>query len=178
MKLDILVEFFAYWLLFPDFNFFYLRVHCTVLCMVHHVFLLLDSDCSPSAVLFVLLLYDVLVGMFHRSCDVQGRGSGYIFTAAVMGVYLGVCFIYYYNGYVFIIWSNMELCVSTKVSFNCNLSLLKLYMWNLSSVFNNWSFYSVCSISSVWSIVLYVCPTSCICRVYFEFSFFSFVFMA
>jgi hypothetical protein len=75
----------------------------------------------------------------------------------------GGCFIYYYNGYVFIIWSNMGLCVSVRVSFICNLCLLKLYMWNHSSVFSNCPFFSMCRISSVWSIVLYVCPASSVC---------------
>jgi hypothetical protein len=43
------------------------------------------------------------VGVFCRFCDVQGREcGGYILIGVV--VYLGVCFIYYYNGYVFIIW--------------------------------------------------------------------------
>jgi hypothetical protein len=38
-----------------------------------------------------------------------------------VGIYLGVCFIYFYVRYVFIIRANMGLCVSAKVSFICNL---------------------------------------------------------
>jgi hypothetical protein len=63
----------------------------------------------------------------------------------------------------FIIRSNMGLCVSAEVSYICNLCLLKLCMYNRSGVFSDWSFFSICSISSVWSIVLYVCPVSSIC---------------
>lgn len=64
----------------------------------------------------------------------------------------------------------MGLCVSAKVSFICNLCLFKLHVWNHSSVFSDWPFFSLCSVSNVWSVVLYVCP------VYFEFC--LFVFMA
>jgi hypothetical protein len=42
-----------------------------------------------------------------------------------VGVYLGVYFIYYYDGYVFIIRANMGLCVPAKVSFIYNFCLLK-----------------------------------------------------
>jgi hypothetical protein len=91
----------------------------------------------------------------------------------VVGVYLRVCFIYYYDGYIFSIRSNMGLCISAKVSFICNLCLLKLYMWNCSSVLSDWPFFSVCSISNAWLIV---CPVSSICWAYFEFR--LFVFMA
>jgi hypothetical protein len=59
--------------------------------------------------------------------------GGCIFLGAV----LGVCFIYYYDGYVFIIRSNMWLCVSEKVSFISNLCLFKLYIWNHSSIFSD-----------------------------------------
>jgi hypothetical protein len=44
----------------------------------------------------------------------KGWGA-YILIGAVVGAYLGVYFIYYYDGYIFIIRSNMELCVSEKV---------------------------------------------------------------
>jgi hypothetical protein len=37
-----------------NFDYCYLRVYCTVFCTGYHVFLLTDSGCSPSAVLFVL----------------------------------------------------------------------------------------------------------------------------
>jgi hypothetical protein len=119
-----------------SFDFFYLRVYCIGFCTGYRVFLLLDSGCSLSALLvtpvctnyakYCNVLYDV-VGIFLRSCDIQERGC-YIFVGMVMAVYLAGCFIYYYNGYVFIIWSNMGLCVSVKVSFVCNLCLLKLYI--------------------------------------------------
>jgi hypothetical protein len=63
----------------------------------------------------------------------------------------------------------MELCVFVKVSFICNPCLLKLCMWNRSRVFSDWPFFSMCSISKVWSTVPYVCPVSSICCAYFEF---------
>jgi hypothetical protein len=76
-------------------------------------------------------------------------GSGYIFTGAVVGVYLGVCFVYYYDGYVLIVRSNMGLCMSTEVSFICNLCLLDLCMWHRSIVFSDWPFFSIFNISNV-----------------------------
>jgi ABC-type sugar transport system permease subunit len=79
-----------------------------------------------------------------------------------VGIYLVVCFVYCYDGYVFIIRLNMGLCVSEKVSFICNLCLLKLCMWNCSSLFSDLALFSVCSIS-VWLIVPYVCSVSSIC---------------
>jgi hypothetical protein len=86
---------------------------------------------------------------------VKGEGGSYILVGLV-GVYLGL--FYFYDGYAFIIMLNMGLFVSVKVSFICNFCLLKLYMWNRSSVLSNWPFFSICNISSVWSIVTYVCP--------------------
>jgi hypothetical protein len=56
----------------------------------------------------------------------KGGGGGYILVGMVVGVYLGVYFVF--------MMTNMGLCVSVKVSFICNLCLLKLYMWNHSSV--------------------------------------------
>jgi hypothetical protein len=52
----------------------------------------------------------------------------------------------------------MGLCVSEKVSFIFNLCLLKSYEYYVEvvSVFSDWCFFSVCSISNVWSIVPYV----------------------
>jgi hypothetical protein len=88
------------------------------------------------------------------------------------GIFGGV--FYFYDGHVFIIMSNMELCVSVKVSFICNLCLFKLYVWNRSSVFSDWPFFLMCR--NVWLIVPYVCPVSSICWAYFEFC--LFVFMA
>jgi hypothetical protein len=64
------------------------------------------------------------------------------------------------------------LCVSVKISFICNLCLLKLYIWNRSSVFSDWPFVSVCNISNVWSVVPCVCPVLSICWAYFEFCLF------
>jgi hypothetical protein len=48
-----------------------------------------------------------------------------------------VCVIYYYDVYVSIIKSNMGLSVCAKVSFICNFRLLKLHVWNRSSVFSD-----------------------------------------
>jgi hypothetical protein len=42
-----------------------------------------------------------MVGIFHRSCDVQG-GVGYILIGAVVGVYF-VCVIYYYDRYILLL---------------------------------------------------------------------------
>jgi hypothetical protein len=91
-----------------------------------------------------------------------GGGGGYILIGVVLGVCLGVYFIYYYNGYIFIIRLNMELCVSAKVSFASDLCLLKLYVWNRSSVFSDWPLFCMCSISNVWSVVPYVWPVASI----------------
>jgi hypothetical protein len=57
------------------------------------------------------------------------KAGGYILIGAVKGVCLVVYFIYYYEGHVFIIRSNMGFCTSAKVSFICNLCLLKLYIY-------------------------------------------------
>jgi hypothetical protein len=60
-----------------------------------------------------------MVGMFPRSCDVQGRGKWlYLGTDSGGGIFGGV--FYFYDGHVFIIILNMELCVSVKISFICN----------------------------------------------------------
>jgi hypothetical protein len=70
---------------------------------------------------------------------------------------------YVWFGYVLLWWlyfitrSNIKLCMSVKVSFICIFCLLKLCMWKRSSVFSNWPFFSMCSISNVWSIVLFLC---------------------
>jgi hypothetical protein len=92
--------------------------------------------------------------MFHISYDVQGRLCGYIWSIFYLRIY--------YDGYVFIIRSNMGLYISAKVPFICNVCLLKLYLWSRSNVFSDWPFLSLCSISNVWSFVLYVCPVSSI----------------
>jgi hypothetical protein len=73
-----------------------------------------------------------------------------------------MCFIYYYDGYVFIIRPNKGLCISAKASFFCNLCILKLCIWNSSSVFSDWPFFSMCGISNARSMVPYVCPVSSI----------------
>jgi hypothetical protein len=108
--------------------------------------------------------------MVHRACDVQGKGRWLYFGRGGGGLYFGVCFIYYYYGYVFIILSNIGLCVSVKVSFICNICLLKLYMWNRSSVFSDWlSFRCVvflifgrlchmCVRRVLSSVCLFLCP--------------------
>jgi hypothetical protein len=72
----------------------------------------------------------------------------------------------------FIIRPNMGLSVSAKVSLICNLCLLKLYIWNRSSVYSDWIFFSVCSISNVCLILLYAYSVSSICWEYFEFCLF------
>jgi hypothetical protein len=69
--------------------------------------------------------------------------------------------------------SNIGLCLSAKVSFICNPCLLELYMRSRSIVFSDWPFFSMCNISSVWSIVLYVCPVSSMSWAYFEFHLFE-----
>jgi hypothetical protein len=140
----------------------------------YHVFLLLDSGCSHSVVLFVLTTAYGHGGYAAYVLWGSREGSGYILIGTVVGVCL-VCFIYYCEGYVFIIRSNMELCVFAKVSFICNLRLLKLCMWNSSRVFSYYPFFSVRSNSNVWLIAPYACPVSSICRAYFEFCFFAFV---
>jgi hypothetical protein len=53
MKVNILVFFFLF-VIISDFDFSYLHVCCVVSCIGCHVFLLLDSGCSSSVVLFVL----------------------------------------------------------------------------------------------------------------------------
>jgi hypothetical protein len=45
--------------------------------------------------------------------------------------------------------SNMGLCVSVKLSFICNSCLHKLHIWNHSSVFSDWPFFLMCSVSDV-----------------------------
>jgi hypothetical protein len=58
-------------------------------------------------------------------------------------------------GYVLLWWiyfitrPNIGLYMYVKVPFFCSFCLLELYMWNRSSVFSNWPFFSVCSISNV-----------------------------
>jgi hypothetical protein len=58
------------------------------------------------------------VDEFHRSCDIQGRGSG--------GDMFGVYFIHYNDRYVFIIRSNMGLYVPVKVSLICDRCFIKI----------------------------------------------------
>jgi hypothetical protein len=89
------------------------------------------------------------------------KGGGWLyFDREVVDIYLGVRFIYYYDGYVFIIRLNMGLYVSEKVSFIC---LFKLYMWNRSSLFSDLPLFSLCSISNVWLVVPYACSVSSMC---------------
>jgi hypothetical protein len=91
-------------------------------------------------------------------------GEGWLyFDRGGGGVIFGGVLYYYYNGYVFIIWSNVGLTVSAKVSFICKPCLRKLYMWLRSSVLSNWPYFSLCSIYSVWVGVPHVCPVSSIC---------------
>jgi hypothetical protein len=85
--------------------------------------------------------------MFHGLCDIQSRGWLYFDKGG------GMCLIYYFIEHIFIIKSDIVLRVSANVLFICNLRLLKLHMWSLSSVFSDWPFFSTCSISNVWSIV-------------------------
>jgi hypothetical protein len=75
MKVDILMFFCVSFVISSNFEFFCLRVYCIVFCRGYQVFLLLDSGCFPSAVLFALLyvLYNAVVDMVHRSRDVQRR---------------------------------------------------------------------------------------------------------
>jgi hypothetical protein len=61
---------------------------------------------------------------------------------------------------VFMIKSNMGLCVPANVSLICYFCLPRLYVQNCSNVFNSWPFFSMWSTSGVSLIVLYACPVS------------------
>jgi hypothetical protein len=41
-------------------------------------------------------------------------------------------------------------------------------LWNDSSIFSDWPFFSMCTTFNVCSIVPYVCPVSSICWEYFD----------
>jgi hypothetical protein len=72
----------------------------------------------------------------------RGRG-GCILLGAVMGMYLGVCFVYYYDGYICNFRSNIGLYVSAKLLFICKLCLFKLCMFNNSSIFSDWPLFQI-----------------------------------
>jgi hypothetical protein len=57
----------------------------------------------------------------------------------------------------FIIRSNMGLYVSVCVSFICSFCVLGICMWKRSDVFSKEPFFSMWSMSIVFSIISYVC---------------------
>jgi hypothetical protein len=55
MQVDISVFLFVFFVISCNFDFFYLCVYCIVFSTGYYVFLVLDSGCSPSVVLFALI---------------------------------------------------------------------------------------------------------------------------
>jgi hypothetical protein len=102
------------------------------------------------------------VGMFYRSCDVQGKGWSYLHRGGG-GVYLGEC--------LFIVIMRRFLLFGRICGYvyqqRCRSFVILVYLNCIcgisSSVFSNLPFFSMCNTSSVWSIVLYLCPVSSIC---------------
>jgi hypothetical protein len=72
----------------------------------------------------------------------------FIFNNDGGGGIFGRVFFYHNNGYVFIILSNMGLCVSENLSFICNLCKLNLYMWNRPIVLSNLHFFNIFFVSA------------------------------
>jgi hypothetical protein len=98
--------------------------------------------------------------MFHRPCDVQGRARWLYFgRGGGVGIFGGVlCF---YDGYVFIIMSNIGLCVSV-----CHSFVTFVYLNYVCGIFQVYSVIGLsfqCVLFLMSGLLCYMCV---LCRVY------------
>jgi hypothetical protein len=127
--------------------------------------------------------------MFHRSCNVQG-GGGYILIGAVVGVYLGVCFIYYdiflllgkiwhyvylqrYNSFIIFVYLNyicgiIQVYLVIGLSFQCVVFVMSgqlCHMCVLSQVYVGHILSSVCFYGLDMFFILDFKCTSCMSNI-------------